>query len=97
MAHDRAVDNTELTRMLKHAASAAPVAMPASLGDSIMARVRVDDGRVKRMRSLVRSMLLLATIAGLLTAAVIGWKLASKDKTHTMPPKMKLFREGMPK
>ena len=83
--------------MLKHASSAAPAAMPASLENAIMARVRCDDGREKRWRSFVRWLLALAVVAGILTAAVVGWSAASHDTTHSRPPTMPLFREGLPK
>jgi hypothetical protein len=87
----------DLNRVLKRAAAALPAAMPESLESEIMARVRTDDGRAKRWRSFVRWLLILAAICGVVTASMIGWSLASRDTTHTTPPTMNLFREGLPK
>jgi hypothetical protein len=89
-----AMNDQDLNRMLKHAATAGPAAMPPRLEDEIMARVRVDDGRMRRWRSFVHWLLILAAGAGILTAGVIGWSLALRDKTHTTPPAMNLVREG---
>lgn len=89
-----AMNDQDLNRMLKHAATAGPAAMPPRLEDEIMARVRVDGGRMRRWRSFVHWLLILAAGAGILTAGVIGWSLALRDKTHTTPPAMNLFREG---
>jgi hypothetical protein len=83
--------------MLKRAASAMPGVVPASLESTIMARVKVDDGRAKRWRSFVQWLLLLAAISGMITAGMVCWSMASRDTTHTVPPTMKLFREGLPK
>jgi hypothetical protein len=91
------MNDTELNSMLKHAASAMPVSMPSSLEGSIMARVKTDDGRAKRWRSFVQWLLLLAAISGVITAGMVCWSMASRDTTHTVPPTMKLFREGLPK
>jgi hypothetical protein len=49
---------------------------------------------MRRWRSFVHWLLILAAGAGILTAGVIGWSLALRDKTHTTPPAMNLFREG---
>jgi len=91
------MNEEDLSRMLKHASSAAPAAMPASLESTIMARVRSDDGRARRWRSFIGWLLLLAVVAGTGTAAVVGWSVASRDTTHSQPPAMQLFREGMTK
>lgn len=91
------MNDTELNSMLKRAASAMPVSMPGSLEGSIMARVKTDDGRAKRWRSFVQWLLLLAAISGIVTASMVCWSMASRDTTHTVPPTMKLFREGLPK
>jgi hypothetical protein len=91
------MNDTELNSMLKRAASAMPVSMPSSLEGSIMARVKTDDGRAKRWRSFVQWLLLLAAISGVITAGMVCWSMASRDTTHTVPPTMKLFREGLPK
>lgn len=82
--------------MLKHAATAPPVALPSALEEGIMARVRVDDGRARRWRSFVQWLLILAAISGIVTASMIGWVLASRDTTHAKPPTMELFRSGGP-
>jgi hypothetical protein len=87
----------DLNQMLKRAASSVPGALPASLGGSIMERVKSDDGRAKRWRSFVQWLLILAAISGVITASMVCWSLASRDTTHTTPPAMKLFREGLPK
>ncbi len=91
------MNDTDLNSMLKRAASAMPVSMPSSLEGSIMARVKTDDGRAKRWRSFVQWLLLLAAISGVITAGMVCWSMASRDTTHTVPPTMKLFREGLPK
>ncbi len=88
------MNETDLNRMLKHAA-ATPAAGPHAL-EAIMARVRVDEGRSKRWRSFVQWLLILAAAAAMATAGMVGWSLASKDTTHTTPPAMELFREGLP-
>lgn len=89
------MNETDLNRMLKHAA-AAPAAGPRAL-ETIMARVRVDDGRARRWRSFVQWLLILAAIFAMAIAGMVGWSLASKDTTHTTPPTMELFREGLPR
>jgi len=91
------MNDADLNSMLKRAASAMPVSMPSSLEGSIMARVKTDDGRAKRWRSFVQWLLLLAAISGVVTAGMICWSMASRDTTHTVPPTMNLFREGLPK
>ncbi len=88
------MNDTDLNRMLKHAAI--PAAAPPALEEMIMARVRVDDGRARRWRSFVQWLLLLAAISGIVTASMVGWILASRDTTHTTPPTMELFRAGTP-
>lgn len=60
-----------------------------------MARVKVDDGRAKRWRSFVQWLLVLALVTGAITAGMICWSMASRDTTHSVPPTMKLFREGV--
>ncbi len=87
------MNDSELDRMLKNAATT-PATAPRGLEQMIMARVRVDDGRAKRMRSFVNWLLLLAAISGMVTAGVVGWAKAARDTTHTMPPAMELFRAG---
>lgn len=82
--------------MLKHAATTPPAAVPGAMEASIMARVRVDDGRARRWRSFVQWLLILAAVSGIMTAIMIGWTLASRDTTHTTPPTMELFRTGRP-
>ncbi|MES2594024.1 MAG: hypothetical protein V4662_01740 [Verrucomicrobiota bacterium] len=89
------MNDSDLNGMLRRAASAAPAAMPSSLEKSIMARVKVDDGRTKRWRSFVQWLLVLALVTGAITAGMICWTLASRDTTHAVPPTMKLFREGV--
>ncbi len=91
------MNDAELNSMLKRASSATPEMVPASLESTIMARVKTDDGRAKRWRSFVQWLLLLATISGVVTAGMICWSMASRDTTHTLPPTMNLFREGLPK
>lgn len=90
------MNDSDLDRMLKHAAAATPTAAPRALDELIMARVRGDDGRAKRWRSFVQWLLLLAAISGIATAGMVGWALASRDTTHTKPPTMELFRSGGP-
>ena len=82
--------------MLRHAAASPPAAVPPALEETIMARVRVDDGRARRWRSFLQWLLVLAAISGIATAALIGWALASRDTTHARPPTMELFRSGGP-
>jgi hypothetical protein len=89
-----AMNDSDLSRMLKDAATAPPEAMPSALEAGIMARVRVDDGRARRWRSFVQWLLILAAISGMVTAGIIGWAKASRDTTHTTPPTMELFRQG---
>jgi heme oxygenase len=89
------MNDSDLNGMLRRAASAAPAAMPSSLEKSIMARVKVDDGRAKRWRSFVQWLLVIALVTGAITAAMICWSMASRDTTHSVPPTMKLFREGV--
>ena len=91
------MNEEDLSRMLKHASSTVPAATPVSLESAIMARVRSDDGREKRWRSFVRWLLALAVAAGIVTAAAIGWSVASRDTTHSRPPAMQLFHEGLTK
>jgi hypothetical protein len=91
------MNDDDLSHILKRAASILPAALPASMENTIMARVRNDDGRAKRWRSFVQWLLILATGAAVATASMIGWTLASRDTTHTTPPTMNLFREGLPK
>lgn len=87
------MNENELNHMLKRAASAGAMT-GISLESEVMARVRVDDGRAKRWRSFVQWLLILAAIAGVVTAGMIGWSMALRDTTHTTPPQMNLFREG---
>lgn len=87
------MNDRELSHMLKNAMTSAAVPAPSSFENEIMARVRVDDGRARRRRSFIYILLLLAIIAGVLTASVTGWSLAMRDTTHTTPPVMSLFRE----
>ena len=82
--------------MLKHAATATPAALPGALEGTIMARVRMDEGRARRSRSFVQWLLILAALSGIVTASMIGWALASRDTTHSTPPTMELFRSGGP-
>jgi hypothetical protein len=91
------MNDSDLNSMFKRAASAMPVAMPSSLESSIMARVKTDDVREKRWRSFVQWLLLLAAISGVITASMVCWSMASRDTSHSAPPTMKLFREGLPK
>ena len=88
------MNENNLDRMLKHAATTAAFRPPTSFESEIMARVRVDDGRARRWRSFISWLLILAATAGVLTAGMVGWSIAVKDKTHTTPPTMDLFREG---
>ncbi len=91
------MNDDDLNRMLRRAASTGPAVIPPTLEDTIMARVRVDDGRARRWRSFVQWLLLLTAIAGVATACVVGWTLAARDTTHTTPPSMPVFREGTPR
>lgn len=91
------MNDADLNSMLKRVASATPGLVPASLESTIMARVKTDDGRAKLWRSFVQWLLLLAAISGVLTASMVCWSMASRDTTHTVPPTMNLFREGLPK
>ena len=91
------MNDADLNSMLNRAASAVPVSMPSSLEGSIMARVKTDDGRAKRWRSFVQWLLILAALSGVITAGMVCWTMASRDTTHTVPPTMNLFREGLPK
>ena len=90
------MNDDDFNQMLKRAASALPGALPVSLEGSIMARVKSDDGRAKRWRSFVQWLMILAATSGVVTAGMC-WSMASRDTTHTTPPTMKLFREGLPK
>ena len=62
-----------------------------------MERVKSDDGRAKRWRSFVQWLMILAAISGVITAGMVCWSVASRDTTHTTPPAMRLFGEGLPK
>ena len=88
------MNDSELDRMLKNAAAATPVAVSRGLEQMIMERVRVDDGRARRMRSFIQWLLLLAAVTGMVTAGVVGWAKAARDTTHAIPPTMELFRAG---
>ncbi|OYW74571.1 MAG: hypothetical protein B7Z37_17075 [Verrucomicrobia bacterium 12-59-8] len=90
------MNDSELNRMLKHAATATSAAVPHALEQMIMERVRSDDGRARRWRSFVQWLLLLAALSGIVTAGAVGWAMASRDTTHTTPPTMELFRTGEP-
>lgn len=90
------MNDDELNRVLRHAASATATGGPSLLHDAIMARVRVDDGRARRWRAFVRWLLLSAALSGLAAAVGIGWSLAVRDTTHSKPPAMRLFQEGTP-
>ena len=96
MTHDvpSPMNDSDLNGMLRRAASAAPTAVPSSLEETVMARVRVDDGRAKRWRSFVQWLLILALVSGVVTAGMVCWSMASHDTTHAVPPTMSLFREG---
>ena len=89
------MNNDDLNRLMKRAASALPVS--ASLEGEIMARLRTDEGRARRWRSFVQWLMILAAISGVVTSGMVCWSMASRDTTHTTPPTMKLFREGLPK
>ena len=91
------MNDSDLNSMLQRVASAVPGMVPSSLESTIMARVKVDDGRARRWRSFVQWLLLLAAISGMITAGMVCWSMASRDTTHTVPPTMNLFREGLPK
>lgn len=80
--------------MLKRIPSAGSFGLPTSLECEVMARVRMDDGRAKRWRSLLRWILIIAAVSALVTAGLIGWSMALRDTTHTTPPAMSLFQEG---
>ncbi len=90
------MNENDLNSLLRRAAAIPPTAPPGALEGSIMARVRVDDGRARRWRSFVQWLLALAALAGVVMACMVGYALASRDKTHTTPPTMMLFREGLP-
>jgi len=90
------MNHADLSRVLRHAASATPPMAAAPLESAIMARVRVDDGRARRWRSFVRWLLIATTASGLGAACLVGWSQASRDKTHSRPPVMSLFQEGTP-
>jgi hypothetical protein len=96
-AYFASMNETDLNRMLQRAATTVPAMPPATLEHEIMARVRLDDGRTRRWRSFVLWVLALTTLSGILTAGVIGWSKALQDHTHSKPPRMKLFQEGLPK
>lgn len=89
------MNENELNHMLKRAASAVP--LPHTLEGEIMARVRADDGRARRWRSFVQWLLIIAVVSGIITAFMVGWSMARSDTTHSVPPAMGLFREGVPK
>jgi len=84
----------ELSHLLRQAAAAAPAKEPASLEDAIMARVRADTGRARRWWVLTCLIVALAVLAGVATAAFIGWSKASRDPVHARPPAMPLFKGG---
>lgn len=88
------MNDTDLDRMLKRIPGADAFACPPSFESEVMARVRVDDGRARRWRWLLRWLLVTAAISAVLTAGAVGWSLARQDTTHTTPPAMNLFREG---
>lgn len=88
------MNDTDLDRMLKRISTGGPFACPPSFDGEVMARVRVDEGRARRLRSLFRWLSLTAAISAVLTAVAVGWALARHDTTHSTPPAMNLFREG---
>jgi hypothetical protein len=96
-AYSARMNDTDLNRMLQRAATTVPAVPPATLEHEIMARVRVDDGRARRWRSFVLWVLALAALSGIVSAGAIGWSKALQDHTHSKPPRMKLFQEGLPK
>lgn len=61
---------------------------------SIMQRVRTDTGRVRRWWMLTGLIVALAVLAGIATAALIGWSKAVHDPIHAKPPSMPLFKGG---
>lgn len=91
------MNEKDLSRLLRRAASTMPAGAHESLEPSIMARVKTDEGRAKRWRSFVQWLLLLAAISGTITASMVCWSMASRDNSHTRPPTMNLFREGLPR
>ncbi|MFM2179508.1 MAG: hypothetical protein RL015_3606 [Verrucomicrobiota bacterium] len=91
------MNDADLNQMLKRAASALPGAIPESMERSIMERVRSDEVREQRWRSFVHCLVGLAAVSGIVTAGMVCWSLAKRDRTHTTPPTMNLFREGLPK
>ncbi len=91
------MNEADLNNLLKRAASATAVATPASLESTIMARVRTDDGRQRRWRSFVQWLLILVALSGIITAGMVCWSMASRDTTHSLPPSMPLFQEGLSK
>ena len=94
MPHHAAMTQDELSRLLQHAASATPAEVPASLEGSIMHRVRTDTGRARRWWMLTGLIVMLAVLAGVATAAFIGWSKAVQDPIHAKPPAMPLFKGG---
>ncbi|MBK8094762.1 MAG: hypothetical protein IPK32_23035 [Verrucomicrobiaceae bacterium] len=93
------MNDHDLNRMLKRAATAGAgmAHVPGELQGGIMERVRRDEGRAQRWRSWVRGLIIAAVVAGVVTACAVGYLLAAQDTTHTTPPVMKLFREGLAK
>lgn len=91
------MNDADLNQMLKRAASALPGAMPVSMKRSIMERVRDDQGRAQRWQSFLRWLVILAAVSGIVTASMVCWTMTTRDKTHSVPPTMNLFREGLPK
>ena len=89
------MNETELDRMLRRAAAQSPP-VPAALEAAVMARVRVDDGRARRWRAFAAWLLVVAAVAGMLTACAVGGWMAARDTTHTTPPVMPLFRDPLP-
>ena len=89
------MNDADLNRLLKRAGAEVPVRVPPSLEGTIMDRVRVDDGRARRWRSYIKWALILVLTSGVGTGLLVGWSLAARDQTHTVPPPMKLFREGV--
>jgi hypothetical protein len=88
------MNEVDLNGLLKRAAMTRPKALLPSTESVFREKLRCDDGRARRLHFLVRLILIGSLVSGAATAGAVCWKLASRDKTHTTPPMMRLFREA---
>lgn len=91
------MNEVDLNGILQRAALAKTDAILPIVDSTFIERLRGDTGRALRWRFFGRWLLILSALSALSTAVIVCWSIASKDKTHSTPPTMSLFREIPPK